>query len=83
MNTVYPDFTKGDYSLKSIEDWCVRYSVTFIYEYVETSDYPEGTIFAQSLAPGTRVQSGQRLTIRIAEAENINGTGTGEEGVEE
>jgi beta-lactam-binding protein with PASTA domain len=66
MNTSYPDFTAGKYSLKEIEAWCVKYNVTLLTAYEETSEYPAGTIYKQSQTKGTTVLSGQTLTIYIA-----------------
>ena len=79
MNTTYPDFTEG-YSLEKIQQWCDKYSVEFAQpSYDLTNDYPEGKIYKQSPASGTRVQTGQTLRIYIAENYDENGTGTGEE----
>ena len=83
MNTTYPDFTDGSYSLEKIQEWCDKYSVDFAEpNYTPTDEYPEGKIYKQSPAPGTRVQTGQTLKIHIAEStdgEEYEGTGTGEE----
>ena len=84
MNTVYPDFTNKEenWTLEKIQAWCDKYSVTYVEPtYNMTNDYPEGTIYKQNPAPGTRVQTGQRLILYIAENfdENDDGTGTGEE----
>ena len=82
MNTIYPDFTDGSYSLAKIQEWCDKYSVTYVEpEYVPNNDYEEGKIFQQNPTPGTRVQTGQKLILKIAEHydESTEGTGTGEE----
>ena len=82
MNTTYPDFTDGSYSLEKIQEWCDKYSVKFAEpDYVPTDEYEPGKIYKQSPLPGTRVQSGQTLKISIAEEldEDTDGTGTGEE----
>ena len=82
MNTTYPDFTDGSWSLEKIQSWCDKYSVTYVEPtYNMTNDYPEGTIYKQNPSPGTRVQTGQKLVLSIAENfdESEDGTGTGEE----
>ena len=81
MNTTYPDFTTDEYnSIEKIQKWCDKYSVDFAQpSYDMTNDYPEGKIYKQSPAAGTRVQTGQTLKIYIAENYDENGTGTGEE----
>lgn len=67
MSTTYPDFTKGTYSLKQIEEWCTKYGVKLTTSYVETDEYPAGTIFEQSQKADDAVVNGQTLTIKIAE----------------
>ena len=82
MNTTYPDFTDGSYTLAKIEEWCNKYSVKYHEpQYDQTNDYPEGKIYKQTPAPGTRVQTGQELRVFIAENfdDTTEGTGTGEE----
>jgi serine/threonine-protein kinase len=82
MNTTYPDFTDGSWTLEKIQQWCDKYSVKFADpSYDMTNDYAEGTIYKQYPTTGTRVQTGQTLKINVAENFNSNedGTGTGEE----
>ena len=80
MNTSYPDFTNGKYTLEDIKSWCNKYNVTFEPEYEETAEYPAGTIFKQSQTKGTTVMSGQTLKIYIAsEPEQEEEPGEGED----
>ena len=65
-NILYPDFTTGIYSLKDIEDFANRYSINLLTEYIETADYPAGTIYEQSMEAGTSVTEGDTLKIFIA-----------------
>lgn len=67
MTTTYPDFTTGSYSLKEIEAWCEKYSVTLLTVYNQTDEYKAGTIYEQSQAANALVTSGQTLKIYIAE----------------
>ena len=67
LSSSYPDFTKGDYSLKDIEAWCEKYNVTLLQVYNPTNDYPAGTIYEQSQKAGTNVIANQTLKIYIAE----------------
>ena len=67
MNTAYPDFTNGKYTIKEIEAWCVKYNVTLLKIDEETAEYPAGTIYKQSQTVGTTVMSGQTLKIYIAQ----------------
>ena len=73
MSTTYPDFTKGTYSLKQIEEWCTKYGVKLTTSYVETDEYPAGTIFEQSQKADDAVVNGQTLTIKISEEVVDNG----------
>lgn len=65
-SVVYPDFTTGEYSLKDIEEFASKYSLTLLTEYVETSDYEPGTIYNQSREAGSTVTEGATIKIFIA-----------------
>lgn len=85
ITTKYPDFTKGEYTLSEIQSWCDTYGVTYTEVYDQTSDYPAGTIYSQSMPAGTIVSSGQRLTIHIAESlsdDELNGSDSEPSGAE-
>ena len=84
VSTEYPDFTSNGYTLTAIKEWCETYKVEFQEpEYIKTSEYPAGKIYKQTPAPGTKVSSGQKLKITIADepddssisAEEIDATG--------
>ncbi len=74
MTTVYPDFTKGKYTLKEIEAWCEKYGVELLPIYQETDEYKVGTIYDQSQKAGTPVVKNSSLTIYIAD-EYVDDTG--------
>lgn len=63
----YPDFTTGSYSLKEIEAWCEKYSITLVPVYNPTDEYTPGTIYDQSQKAGTSAMPNQTLKIYIAE----------------
>lgn len=63
----YPDFTTGEYSLKDIQSWCEKYSITLDITYNPTDEYPAGTIYEQSQKAGTTAMPNQNLVIYIAE----------------
>lgn len=67
MNTVYPDFTKGNYTLKQIEAWGEKYGVEILTFYEKTDEYKPGTIYDQSQKAGTTVMKNSTLNIYIAE----------------
>lgn len=67
MTAVYPDFTKGKYTLKEIEAWCEKYGVELLQIYQETDEYKPGTIYDQSQKSGTTVVKNSSLTIYIAD----------------
>ena len=66
IDDAYPDFTQG-YTLSQIEKWCDEYKVELKTNYVETTEYPAGTIYKQSKNPGAKVITGQVLEIYISE----------------
>ncbi len=63
----YPDFTTGEYSLKDIQSWCEKYSITLDVTYNPTDEFPAGTIYEQSQKAGTTAMPNQNLVIYIAE----------------
>ena len=64
--TVYPDFTDGTYKVKKIQEFCDDNGITCVFEYVETVDYPDGTILTQSRAKDVEVKKGVTLRIEVA-----------------
>lgn len=67
----FPNFTDGSYSLEEIQSFCDEHGVTLETEYVETSEYEEGTIYYQSRKEGYTVAEGSTLKIRIAKAPEV------------
>ena len=67
LDTNYPDFTKGEMSLTKIKEWCDKYGVKLETEYIETSQYPAGTIYEQNVKAGETVISGQTVKLKIAD----------------
>lgn len=66
IEEMYPDFTSGDYTLSEIQEFAQKYSLNLNIKYVETSEYPAGTIIAQSRSANTRIATGAAFTISIA-----------------
>jgi serine/threonine-protein kinase len=67
-SAVYPDFTKGEYTLKEIEAWCTKYGVNYGGEVYEAQQgVPAGKIIGQSIDAGEVVQKGQTLKITVSE----------------
>lgn len=69
----YPDFTTGEYSLKEIEAWCEKYSISLDIIYNPDANKPAGTIYEQSQRPGTSAMPNQTLKIYIAEEPETDG----------
>ncbi|MCI8497872.1 MAG: Stk1 family PASTA domain-containing Ser/Thr kinase [Bacilli bacterium] len=67
IEELYPDFTTGDYSLSEIKEFAKKYSLTLNTKYVETSEYPAGTIMAQSRPANSKIAAGASFTITIAQ----------------
>lgn len=81
----YPDFTDGSFTLAQIKSWCDTNGVTYLEEYDQTNEYAPGTIYSQSVPAGTKVTTGQRLTIHISESvdESTNTNSEDDSGVGE
>ncbi len=67
IEEVYPDFTTGDYTLAQIEEFAEKNGLKFSPKYVETSEYPPGTIYEQSRQPNSRISAGGSFTVTIAQ----------------
>lgn len=67
VEDVYPDFTTGDFSLTEIQDFAKKYSLQLKINYIQTEEYPAGTIMSQSRQPNSRIAAGASFTITIAE----------------
>ena len=61
----YPDFTDGTYSISDIQAFCKENNLTFKQKTLNTNDYPNGTIYSQDRAAGTKIVSGVTLTITV------------------
>jgi len=70
IEDLYPDFTTGDYSLSEIQDFAEKYKLTLNIKYIETSDYPAGTIISQSRQANSRIAAGATFTVTIAQEES-------------
>jgi serine/threonine-protein kinase len=75
IEELYPDFTSGDYTLSEIQDFAKKYSLTLNIKYVETDEYPAGTIIAQSRTANSRIATGASFTISIAQEPNSEDEG--------
>jgi len=80
MTTTYPDFTKGEYSLKQINEWGEKYKVVIEEVNIETDEYKPGTIYDQSQKAGTTVMANQVLRIYIAQ--EVSGDGQAAEEID-
>lgn len=67
VEDVYPDFTTGDFSLTEIQDFAKKYSLQLKINYLETDEFPAGTILSQSRQPNSRIAGGASFTITIAQ----------------
>lgn len=69
MSSKYPDFTKGDVSLKEIEDFAAKYKLDLEIEYFPTSKDQPGKIIRQSPSKDTIIVPNTTFKIVIAELE--------------
>ena len=66
IKILYPDFTDGTYTEKSIREFCEKYNVILTVEYDENTNYPEGTIIHQTRDAGTPVTGNATFGITVA-----------------
>ncbi len=71
VNSKYPNFKTG-YTIEEIQAFCDNYGITLEKEYVETDEYPNGTIFYQSKPEGYTIVTGASLKIKIAQTQISN-----------
>ena len=75
IDSLYPDFTTGDYTYQDIEEFAKKYNLVLKQKMQETTTEEPGTIIAQSRPKNTKIQSGATLTITVAIAPETNNTG--------
>ena len=68
IESLYPDFTTGEYTLTQIEEFCKQYNLKLVTKYVADASVPPGTIVGQSRPKNTKIQNGATIVISIAEA---------------
>lgn len=71
IEETYDDFTNGDYTLKEIKEFAEKYNLDLRIKYLETNEYPAGTIIAQSRQANSKIVSGATFTITIAQEVQI------------
>ncbi len=67
----YPDFVAEKWSVTEVEEFCSEHNVTLSKTIVTTDKYPNGTVFSQSRAAGTKVMANTTLKISIAQTPTI------------
>ena len=66
LTNQYPDFVADEYSVSEVEEFADDYGINLTINYEDTTEYEPGTIIHQSIAAGTTVVEGARLTITVA-----------------
>lgn len=64
--TEYPDFVGEAWGMEAIQKFCDQYNLTFVPDYEERSDVPEGTVVKQSRPAKSKVVSGMNLKITFS-----------------
>ncbi len=62
----WPDFTKGNYTIDDVKEFCDDNDVKLTVKTQETISYDEGAIISQSRPAGTQVLKGYQFTITVA-----------------
>ena len=68
IESLYPDFTTGEYTLSDIEEFCNKYNLKLVTKYVADNSSEPGTIISQSRAKNSKIQTGATLVITISES---------------
>ena len=66
LDNKYPDFVLDEYTVAEVEEFAEDYGINLTINYEDTTEYEPGTIIRQSIAAGTTVVEGARLTITVA-----------------
>lgn len=61
----YPDFVGEGWSVDAIQEFANKYELILDIKYKESSDYPVGTVVAQSRAKDSKIVNGAYLTITV------------------
>lgn len=61
----YPDFVGEGWSVDAVKEFAEKYELFFDVKYVESSEYPAGTIIAQSREKDSKIVSKAYLTITV------------------
>lgn len=67
IESLYPDFTTGEYTLSDIEEFCSKYNLKLVTKYVTDNTVEPGTIISQSRPKNSKIQTGATLVISISE----------------
>ncbi len=59
----YPDFVAEGWTVDEVEEFAKKYSLKFYIDYVESTEYPDGTIIKQSRTG--KIVNGASLTITV------------------
>ena len=59
----YPDFVAEGWTVDEVEEFAKKYSLKFDIDYVESTEYPDGTIIKQSRTG--KIVNGASLTITV------------------
>ncbi len=61
----YPDFVGEGWSIDAVQEFAEKNGVQLYINYVESSEYPAGTIIKQSREKGSKIYSGASLNITV------------------
>ena len=71
IESEYPDFTDGSYSVEEVQQFCDEHGLTLEVQEVSTSEHNEGDIFYQSRPAGSTVAANVKFKIKVAKAPEV------------
>lgn len=73
----YPDFVKEKWTASEVEAFAKKYGLRISLEYIETSNYADGSIVMQSRKAGTEIMTNATLLISVAKEPNLGSDNPG------
>ena len=73
----YPDFVKEKWTVSEVEAFAKKYGLRISLEYIETSNYADGSIVMQSRKAGTEIMTNATLLISVAKDPNLGSDNPG------
>ena len=68
----YPDMVLEEWTVNDVEEFCAKYELKCNIQNIETSEYPDGTLYYQSRSPKTTIAKGASFAVKFAKKPTTN-----------